>query len=84
MKQALKLAVGAAVIIAMTYVAPSLSFAEKADKVLVCHVTGNGKGHVIEISENAVKAHLEHGDSLEGAKGLKPQDSCAIIPLVLK
>lgn len=34
------------------------------DKVDVCHVTGNGSFHVINISENAVQAHLNHGDSL--------------------
>ena len=78
MKQTLALAVRAAVVIGMTYGALSLS----ADgKVRVCHKEGNGKGHVIEISENALKAHLAHGDSLETAAGLKPGDSCQVAVL---
>jgi flagellar motor component MotA len=36
----------------------------KAEKQLVCHVTGAG-AHIIEISVNAVPAHLRnHGDCL--------------------
>jgi len=81
MKQALALAVGAAAIICMTYGSLRLSAGER---VLVCHREGNGSAHVIEIAEDAVKAHLNHGDSLEGARGLKPHDTCSIIPLVLK
>ena len=33
-------------------------------KMTVCHVTGNGSSHPISVSENAVPAHLAHGDSL--------------------
>jgi len=75
MKQALALAVGAAVIIGMTHQALSLSTAER---VLVCHVEGNGSAHVIEVSEHAVEAHLAHGDSLEAAEGLEPGDDCEV------
>ena len=77
MKQTLMLAVGTAVIIGMTYGALSLS----ADaKVRVCHKVsiGNGKGHVIEISENALKAHLDHGDTVQAAYGLKPGAPCQV------
>jgi hypothetical protein len=74
MKQ-LALAVGAAVIMGMTYQALSLSAPER---VMVCHVEGNGSAHVIEISERAVEAHLAHGDSLEAAEGLEPGDSCEV------
>jgi len=81
MKQALALAAGAAAIIGMTYGSLSLSAAER---VLVCHREGNGSAHVIEIAAEAVKAHLYHGDSLEGARGLKPHDTCSITPEVLK
>jgi hypothetical protein len=35
-------------------------------KVEVCHVTGNGGSHTIDIAEPAVAAHLAHGDT-EGA-----------------
>ena len=36
-------------------------------KVFICHVTGqgtNGKTETLEVSPNAVQAHLDHGDSL--------------------
>lgn len=44
--------------------------AGKEAKVKVCHITAEGEwrgangyiGHVIEVSENAVKAHCSHGD----------------------
>ncbi len=51
-------------------VAPSLSelavedLSARGDKVQVCHHAGNGSHHVIEISQNAVQAHINHGDSL--------------------
>jgi hypothetical protein len=78
MMQKLVLAVGTAVIIGMTYGALSLN----ADgKVRVCHREGNGKAHVIEISENALKAHLNHGDSQGAAAGLKPGDACQLVVL---
>ena len=33
-------------------------------KVDVCHVTGNGSYHLINVSANALPAHLGHGDVL--------------------
>lgn len=36
----------------------------KADKVDICHVEGNGSYHLINVSTNAVPAHLAHGDGL--------------------
>lgn len=34
-----------------------------ADKTLVCHIEDTkGVGHVIEVSDSAVPAHLNHGD----------------------
>jgi len=76
MKKTFTLALGAAVIIGgMTYQALNLS---AADKVKVCHRTGNGGAHVIEISEHAVPAHLGHGDSLEAAEELEQGDDCVI------
>ena len=51
-----------------------VAFAKKADKVLICHVTDMFDipqneftlvvGHVIEVSSNALEAHLAHGDIL--------------------
>lgn len=37
---------------------------DKNKKVTVCHYAANGKGNTISISQNAVQAHLKHGDSL--------------------
>ena len=38
---------------------------EGAEKVEICHVTGKGdRSHTIEVSVNAMPAHLKHGDSL--------------------
>ncbi len=39
---------------------------KKADKVNVCHRTGNGSFHMINISRNALPAHLDHGDGVPG------------------
>ena len=76
MKKAFVFAVGAAVIIGgLTYQALNLSAAEK---VKVCHRTGNDSAHVIEISENAVPAHLNHGDSLDVPEGAEHGDFCEI------
>ena len=73
MKQTLALAFGAAIIVGTMIGAPDLSAAEK---VSLCHREGNGGGHVIEIAESAVKAHLAHGDHLEVAAGLKSGTPC--------
>jgi hypothetical protein len=35
----------------------------------VCHQTGNGSYHVINVSMNAVPAHLRHGDVLPDEYG---------------
>lgn len=37
-----------------------------APKVDVCHRTGDGEFHLINISSNALDAHLAHGDALAG------------------
>jgi hypothetical protein len=52
----------------------SLSGEAKLPKVDVCHITGNGKYVLINISGSALPAHLAHGDSLPGEDGL--DDSC--------
>jgi hypothetical protein len=38
-------------------------------KVDVCHITGNGSFHEINISGNALTAHLNHGDVLPDEYG---------------
>jgi hypothetical protein len=32
-------------------------------KTTLCHVTGNGSAHEITVSNSAVPAHLNHGDT---------------------
>jgi hypothetical protein len=39
---------------------------KKADKVDVCHRTGNGRFILINISRNALPAHIAHGDGQPG------------------
>jgi hypothetical protein len=38
-------------------------------KVDVCHLTGNGSYHMINVSANALPAHLRHGDVLPDEYG---------------
>lgn len=42
------------------------SIAAPLPKVGICHLEGNGSYHRINVSENALPAHLAHGDSLPG------------------
>jgi hypothetical protein len=80
MKRIFSLAAGTAFIVGMTMVTVNL---RAANKIRICHVEGqnSGRAHVIEISDNAVPAHLGHGDSLEGATGLDPGADCTVTPL---
>ena len=39
-----------------------LSAQPAADKQLLCHVSPDEGDHIIEVSVNAVPAHLDHGD----------------------
>jgi hypothetical protein len=80
MKQTLALAVGAAAIIAITFGAVNLR-ADNDHKTKVCHVTGNGTNHVIEIDNHAVQTHLNHGDTVLDTtqKDLRPGEPCVLI-----
>jgi hypothetical protein len=77
MKQTLALAAGVAAIIGLTFGAPSLKAGDD-HKMLVCHVTGNGSSHVIDIDYHAWPAHQAHGDS--PAPGDKKGDTCVATP----
>ena len=35
--------------------------ADNGEKTIICHLTNGLSGHVIEVSDNAVKAHCRHG-----------------------
>jgi hypothetical protein len=82
MKRIFALAAGAALIVGMTMGTVNL---RAASRVHICHVEGqqSGRAHVIEISDNAIVAHLGHGDSLEAAIGLSTGDNCVITPVNL-
>jgi len=75
MKRIFAIAMGAALIVGMTLGTLSL---RAAVRVRVCHLEGHqsGRAHVIEISDSAVAAHLNHGDSLQAAAGLGVGDTC--------
>jgi len=45
-----------------TNVPDGTNYSERGEKVDICHRTGNGSSHVINVSVNAVPAHLAHGD----------------------
>ena len=45
---------------------PGQGLAVKAAKVDVCHREGNGSFHLINVSGNALPAHLAHGDGQPG------------------
>lgn len=45
---------------------PQVPGTDEGPKVQICHRTGNGSYHQIEISVNAVPAHRAHGDGMIG------------------
>ncbi|HXH22107.1 MAG TPA: hypothetical protein VNN10_08760 [Dehalococcoidia bacterium] len=61
----LTMAVGLA-LAAQSWAAPAngTPLARSADKVVVCHREGNGSSHEIEVDDNALPAHMDHGDAL--------------------
>ena len=50
------------------------------NKVELCHTTGNGSWHVISVNQNAVAAHVAHGDIIldEDGDGFVKQSPCAV------
>ncbi|MGH2667207.1 hypothetical protein [Flavobacterium sp.] len=63
------------VLIAFTIVSTTRKNNQAGQKVIVCHIPpGNpGNAHDIEISINALPAHLAHGD-IEGGCNIAPDD----------
>jgi hypothetical protein len=67
--------------------ASGIAIAAPPAKVDVCHSEGNGSYHLINISENALPAHLAHGDGLPGdpvpgMEGKKFAGDCSIVDAV--
>ncbi len=63
------------------------ALAAPGPKVDVCHLRGNGTYILINISENALPAHLEHGDVLPGEEvpdmsGMVFADDCSMVNVV--
>ena len=62
----------------------SVVFAAPAPKVDVCHLNDTGAYVKINISENALPAHVEHGDAgpgelVPGVPGKKFADDCSLV-----
>ena len=62
----------------------SVVFAAPAPKVDVCHLTDTGAYVKINVSENALPAHVEHGDAspgelVPGVPGKKFADDCTLV-----
>lgn len=55
-----------AVIAIALLVVPMVAFAAPAPKTKVCHNTGNGSFHLINVSGNALDKHIAHGDFVPG------------------
>ena len=55
--------------VALVAAATATTTGKPNDKVDVCHITGNGAYHEINISLNALPAHLRHGDALTDEYG---------------
>lgn len=60
-----------ALTLALLFVVPVSAKSDKAKepapKFDICHFDGNDSYHIINVSENAIPAHMEHGDILTGA-----------------
>lgn len=84
MKRFILLACAALAVLAVGATAVSASAANDPGKTNVCHNTGNGSFHLINVSNSAVPALLAHGDGLPGGEvpgvpGSRFDASCAII-----
>jgi hypothetical protein len=64
----------AALLPALVFVAAGAAtvFGSPQGKQDICHQTGNGSYHLINVSGNAVPAHLRHGDVLPDEYGECP------------
>lgn len=73
------------VVLGATLLFVSAVAAAPAEKVDVCHLEGNGSYHLINISDNAYPAHVEHGDAspgeaVPGMPGFKFAEDCSFVP----
>lgn len=80
MKKAVFLVLVSVMLLAITL---PVSAAPKA-KVDICHLNGKGNYNLINVSENAKDAHLDHGDALPGSdvpgmEGYIFDDYCSVV-----
>jgi len=73
-----------AVVMILSLVLAGGAAAKTADKVNVCHKTGNGSFILINISSNALPAHLLHGDAapggaVPGQPGMELAADCSVL-----
>jgi len=82
----MRIVLAAVVILAVLPALTTLSFqATAAQKVNVCHIPGGNpdNAHEIQVSGNAVNAHLGHGDVLGSCVGVAPTETSAAVFVVL-
>lgn len=59
----MKLKLTTIIVVALAFTVPAFA---QAQKVQVCHKTGNGSFHLISIDNSALPAHTAHGDGQPG------------------
>ena len=64
---------------AATNAALAVKQGQGANGSAVCHVTGNGSYNLLNVNENAVQAHLGHGDGIPGDGQF--DDNCDPVPV---
>lgn len=79
-----KIYVGITVLSLLLVLSVATAFAAPAPKVDVCHLTETGSYILINISENAFQAHLDHGDGgpgdlVPGMPGKKFAPDCSVV-----
>lgn len=62
----MRISTASVVVVLLLVLTAAVPAGAEASKTVVCHQTGNGAVHAIEVSDNAVAAHQNHGDGLIG------------------
>jgi hypothetical protein len=64
MRRIISVVAVAALLAAMMVATMLPAFAVPSEKVAICHLSEEGTYEAIEVSENALAAHIAHGDTL--------------------
>ena len=83
-KYFMRISIFSVALLALGMLLSGISFAAD-DKVDICHITGNGTYLLINVSENAMQAHLDHGDALPGDNiaGELLLDDCSLLEVTI-